>query len=72
MATKIKKKKEIVRQCVICGADITIVLLPKRRYQGGNYFFTTKFDDGTKAEYWECDQCYNEPDTEFNLNQDRP
>ncbi len=61
--------KKIKRTCAICGKDLNIELdidnpteEGKYPYTGGHYW--GNLFDGThiKAEYWECDECYNESD----------
>ncbi|MCX6809396.1 MAG: hypothetical protein NTZ65_01445 [Candidatus Berkelbacteria bacterium] len=50
-----KIKKEITRQCAICGKNILVKVFVNEKYIGGNYFC----DIPTVGEYWECDKCYN-------------
>lgn len=58
-ATKIEKVGKIRRQCVICGKYIVVTLYPGGKYSGGNYFGNVASETKSKAEYWECEECYN-------------
>ena len=47
------------RSCVVCGADLQIVLDGDNNIVSGGYYFTTHLDEG---EYWECIKCYENSD----------
>jgi hypothetical protein len=47
------------RSCVVCGADLQIVLDGDNNIVSGGYYFTTHLDEG---EYWECIKCYEDSD----------
>jgi len=47
------------RHCVVCGKKMLIKVFPSKKYQGGNFFGDVEIDNDRKAEYWECDRCYN-------------
>ena len=49
------------RSCVVCGADLQIVLDGDNNILSGGYYFTTRLDEGeSEWEYWECKKCYED------------
>ena len=61
IANKIGPTKIIKRECAVCGKRIDITVYPSKRHYRGHYFgrlFISK--DSKTAEYWACDDCFNE------------
>lgn len=56
---KVDQPKTILRQCVICSKDIVVKVFSDGNYIGGNYFGAISAEKYKRAEYWECDECYN-------------
>ena len=65
----------IRRKCSVCGRDIAIKLHPDGTYEGGYFFGSVKeamielgrYDKSLpdeEYEYWECEECYNEVETD--------
>lgn len=50
----------IERQCVDCGENIEVTVHEDKTYTGGHYFGMPT----DEWEYWECDDCYRDTDTE--------
>ena len=49
------------RSCVVCGADLQIVLEGDNNIVSGGYYFSTRLDEGeSEWEYWECKKCYED------------
>lgn len=54
------KEKVTIRNCSICSKKITVSINADKTYTGGHYFGTL----GKSAEYWECDECYEQKSDE--------
>ena len=52
--------KLLTRYCVICSKNISIVVYANKTYEGGHFFGKIEVGKKKKAEYWECNGCYNE------------
>ncbi|MES2223899.1 MAG: hypothetical protein V4469_03125 [Patescibacteria group bacterium] len=51
------QEKIIIKNCSICSKEIKITIKNDQTYtEGGHYFGTL----GKDAEYWECDECYEQ------------
>ena len=63
---KIKRKNAgrfLERTCVVCGADLQIVLNADGNIISGGYYFNgCGGDDKPDWEYWECLDCYEDED----------
>jgi len=53
------KTKKLERHCSICDKGIAVTLYPDKTYKGGNYFGKIPIGKKKKAEYWECNRCFN-------------
>lgn len=51
-------KKHIIRNCVVCGKKIKVIIYSNRKYRGGHYFGKMNTEKNKKVEYWECPACY--------------
>lgn len=51
-------KKQIKRDCVVCGKSQDIILYQDGTYRGGYYFDFDESVLGKDCEYWECPKCY--------------
>jgi len=58
-ATQVEQTKTIKRTCTVCGGTINIVIYTNKNYSGGHYFGRLLIGDNKKAEYWECNDCFN-------------
>lgn len=54
------KKDKIIRDCVVCGKKIKVIIYSNRKYRGGHYFGKVNIEKNKKVEYWECPACYYE------------
>ena len=53
------ESKNLVRNCAVCGKMLTIIVYPDKTYSSSHFFGKIKLGKKEKAEYWECDKCYN-------------
>ena len=53
------KLKNLIRYCTVCGKKLTITVHPNKTYKGGHFFGKIEIGRKKKAEYWECNHCYN-------------
>ena len=58
--TQAKHIRKTNRRCVVCGKAIEIIINEDETYLGGHYFGRLFTGKNEKAEYWECDSCFNE------------
>lgn len=52
-------KKLITRSCSICEKEINVTVFADKSYAPGHYFGLQRLRSG-KAEYWECNECFDE------------
>ena len=57
---KTNQTKIINRSCAACGKGIGVLINQDKIYLGGHYFGRLFIGKNEKAEYWECDRCFNE------------
>lgn len=60
METQTEQTKTIKRICAVCGKGIQVLINQGKSYLGGHYFGRLFIGRSEKAEYWECDKCFNE------------
>jgi hypothetical protein len=56
-------KKQLQRECLVCGKSLDIIVYGDYMYDGGYYFdfgAVLKSKENKDAEYWECQKCFEE------------
>jgi len=59
ITTETNITKIINRVCAVCGKEISVIIHSDKIYSGGHYFGKLGNNRIQKAEYWECQSCFD-------------